>query len=511
MPSHDMPPSRWSLLHIPPTTTEEIALLPCDGCDRHPDLPQYIQEIAQEIAPHLVCVHSIPPLVFHKATGNLHRYEEAQARISIAGCEENCPRKLLSSLKPVEREIILSPELPPDAQKQMILDTLYSCTSLLPQTPESTAYLPPAALTHQRRRFVETPQKKTLEPQKALEPKTPLSSPSLSASLSSPSLSASLSSPSLSASLSSPSLSPPLSSPSLSASLSSPNARFSESPAVGLFQDQASSVTRKRISFVVFLLLLIGGGVGWRIWSTQNPQAISPNTPKTAQLTKQEQEKPLSTSQKPLPAAPSTAPASAKPQETASKTSPEKGSAPPKAPPSTEKTAPPPQASATEERKTPPARPKPPSPEEAAHLMRSKMVNQSWFGGACKEASQCGYESAICLPVPDEGYCSQSCVRWCKRSRNPWHTASACISAKALAPYLPMLPLGQSKGGLCLSVCDFTLFPKYGCRVGTRCLALPLSQRETTKRICVPHNTAAQSTQSDPKQEDRPTEKEDRP
>ncbi|MCK6509905.1 hypothetical protein L6R29_08075 [Myxococcota bacterium] len=492
--------SRWSLLAIPPTTTEEVAIVPCDGCDKNPQIGRIVQALAQRQSPHLACIYSIPPLIFHKGPGTQHRYECAQARVSVAGCKDNCPKKLLAHVAPVEREVILAPDAPFESQLRSLEDAVVSYSALIPQVPHTPAFLPPAAFSPKRRRFVDLP---SLPEQRHLL----LPAPSSARAASVASAPASTTAPVSVAVTTTPSADPrsattprndvfpPNPAPSVSV------ARFS-GPQTGLFQDQAVKARKKTRYMGLFIVFLLTAAIWWR-FASPFPIPFSSTTSKHPPLSRlslgtKPPEPPRPSALRPSDASSTQKPSTIGPEATsarplhASATVAQKpNTTPPEKKPLTDVASsvvqPP-----TSDRPTsnPPTPPKPPaspkpSPVDAAHLLRSQMVNQGWIGGLCTSQQSCGYTKPMCLPVPKGGYCTRYCLAWCPRSTNPWHAPSSCIRAEALAPYVDPLPI--TKGGLCMTQCDFRLFPKQGCRVGTTCIEVPLHRKnKQPQRVCVP-------------------------
>ncbi|MCB9644396.1 MAG: hypothetical protein H6728_15090 [Myxococcales bacterium] len=434
-----LPQSRWSLLAIPPTTTEEIALVPCDGCDKNPHLVKLVQELEQNKTPHLSCVHTLPALVFNKGPGTQHRYEQAQARISVAGCAENCPKKLLTSFKAPDREVILSPNNPLESQLRTIEDAINTYTALLPQSPQTPVFMMPAAQAPRRKRFVKP------QPKEAQAAPAPVARATFAPQASQPKPIA---------------IQPTLQAPA--------TASFSAPAPGGLFQAQAQQAKRGPWLPLLFLLLLAGGGTWWYL-QPPSPDK-TPDKEKQGSLT--QQATPRREVQAPNPAPERVPPSRAQEPRPIPKKSEPKPVTPQPRPAPVE-----------------PVRQEPPKPRapkiDQAHLMRSKMINQGWIGGFCRTQQQCGYNKPICLPVAQEGYCTRYCLSWCPRPKSPFHAASSCIRADALQSHVENLPF--SKGGLCMTHCDFKLFPKHGCRVGTRCMELALSRRaKKTQSVCVP-------------------------
>ncbi len=511
--------SRWSLLAIPPTTTEEIAIAPCDGCDKNPLMGRIVQAVAQRQAPHLACIHPIPPLIFHKGPGTQHRYEAAQARISVAGCQENCPKTLLSSVASLEREVILSPDAPFESQVRTLEDAVVSYSALIPQSPQTPAFLLPAAQAPQRRRFAKLPA--SSEPS-ALSIATTASISASSKVSAAPSLAAMPvvavpTTQSTHTSASSASFS-------TTQTPSAAVARFSETPRTGLFQDQAKQASRNTLYLGILVFVLLAAGAWWRLSRPSSPTSamqenspLSRRSPETKQPSTPQPNTPLSlaggpsvarnapmgatkAAKSPNSVAPDTTrksdatkPTTQKPDTTASDTT----ASDTTASDTTASDATKPDTTTSADRRAVPRRPAAKRSEEpqrpamdAAHLLRSKMVNQGWIGGLCSSQQSCGYANPMCLPVPKGGYCTRYCLSWCPRSTNPWHASSSCIRADALAAYFDPLP--STKGGLCVTHCDFKLFPKHGCRVGTQCLELRVNRgKQQTRRVCVPTPPAA--------------------
>jgi hypothetical protein len=99
---------------------------------------------------------------------------------------------------------------------------------------------------------------------------------------------------------------------------------------------------------------------------------------------------------------------------------------------------------------------------------------------------QCSYEGARCLTdgFPN-GACSQDCSLYCP-DREGANSVTFCI-----AP-----PQGVTAGeGICVSRCDYALYPGTGCRSGYGCQELPrYSEPDTTRYVCLPGDPPELST-----------------
>jgi len=112
------------------------------------------------------------------------------------------------------------------------------------------------------------------------------------------------------------------------------------------------------------------------------------------------------------------------------------------------------------------------------HLADPDARLQGSVGGACADASTCGFAEAVCLAEQDgwpAGHCTASCSGSCPERAGP-HASSACA----------LDPVGTFR---CLARCDFTLFAS-GCRAGYGCCD-SRDESGALARVCLPADPAS--------------------
>ncbi|MBN1944915.1 MAG: SUMF1/EgtB/PvdO family nonheme iron enzyme [Bradymonadales bacterium] len=106
-----------------------------------------------------------------------------------------------------------------------------------------------------------------------------------------------------------------------------------------------------------------------------------------------------------------------------------------------------------------------------------QIPNQGWIGGACTSEESCDYTSSICLTdgYPN-GMCSLWCTQLCPDSTDPEDAVTFCIQDPDTS--------GQ---GICVSRCDWSLFPSGGCREGYRCVTRTrFNEPSVSTQVCLP-------------------------
>ena len=85
--------------------------------------------------------------------------------------------------------------------------------------------------------------------------------------------------------------------------------------------------------------------------------------------------------------------------------------------------------------------------------------NAGWIGRACASVADCTYANPLCL-TPGQGFpggtCSQDCALYCPDQDGP-NAVTFCVDPPAGV---------TAAGGLCVSRCDYGLYPGTGCRTG---------------------------------------------
>ena len=106
----------------------------------------------------------------------------------------------------------------------------------------------------------------------------------------------------------------------------------------------------------------------------------------------------------------------------------------------------------------------------------TQVPNQGWIGGACLNPAACEYDGAICLV---DGYpggmCSLACSRLCPDSNEPGDAVTFCIGDP-----------DHAGAGICVSRCDWNLFPGTGCREPYFCQFKPrFNEPSVSKQVCM--------------------------
>ncbi len=106
--------------------------------------------------------------------------------------------------------------------------------------------------------------------------------------------------------------------------------------------------------------------------------------------------------------------------------------------------------------------------------------NAGWIGGACSSVADCTYANPLCL-TPGQGFpggtCSQDCALYCPDQDGP-NAVTFCVDPPAGV---------TAAGGLCVSRCDYGLYPGTGCRTGYGCREVPRHDEPATRRYaCLP-------------------------
>jgi hypothetical protein len=113
-----------------------------------------------------------------------------------------------------------------------------------------------------------------------------------------------------------------------------------------------------------------------------------------------------------------------------------------------------------------------PSPSPTPSPTPSPAPAAGWIGDSCSDASSCS--TGMCLPASDgfaDGMCTKTCTSLCPDKSGKAETFCTAVG-------------GQ---GLCVSRCDYKLFPVTGCRQGYSCGAADRFNGDgTTVDVCLP-------------------------
>lgn len=435
-PTHSLQEmTREALLHVPQATTHELVLIGCDGCHRNPSLLPMMSEIVSVQRPSNTCLMELPPLIWGKGNTARARLQAAERSLAVSGCEENCTAKLLEPLSPPDIKLTLNPMSPLQEQQRQVLEHIDQWTQ--EKEPASPNQQPFAAKVS-RRRF-QTPPSEETTPTICHGPEveTPVVQPQKHFFVQEP-----------------PSASPQ----------SQQSAYFTRQPG-------PKKSMWKWLSFLTVLGVVLYGMNPFTNRSDEpsKERATAPGSLSAANAL------PKKTSLKRLPAPERKRTRSQKkPVQRRKLKQPKKETRPPerRSEPSTLL----PQARA----------PKPTlSAEQTKRARRTQKSNQNWIGGVCKRASHCKFAEGMCLLQVPGGMCTQFCNKYCPDKRGNSYTSSYCVELFRVRKYLPSLP--ARSGGLCLSQCNYKLFPQTGCRTGTICQTLPLQRNSRiTRQLCMP-------------------------
>lgn len=103
--------------------------------------------------------------------------------------------------------------------------------------------------------------------------------------------------------------------------------------------------------------------------------------------------------------------------------------------------------------------------------------NEGWIGGPCVDRGDCEFEESFCLSTDDHpgGQCALGCDRICP-DRDGNNSVTFCID--------------DGGEGICVSQCDFDLYPDGGCRDGYACrIQGRFGEAGTQRSVCVPADT----------------------
>ncbi len=111
-------------------------------------------------------------------------------------------------------------------------------------------------------------------------------------------------------------------------------------------------------------------------------------------------------------------------------------------------------------------------------------ANAGWIGGACGTTDDCELidePTVACLPE-DEGFvggsCTQRCTSTCPDISGDDIQVTFCVDSE-----------GLNDAGMCVSKCDFDIFPDEGCRAGFECREMSrYSQPGVVSSVCLPIN-----------------------
>jgi Sulfatase-modifying factor enzyme 1 len=104
------------------------------------------------------------------------------------------------------------------------------------------------------------------------------------------------------------------------------------------------------------------------------------------------------------------------------------------------------------------------------------LPNEGWIGGNCDSLTDCDYDDAICLDGIFSGMCSLPCDLYCPDSTEENHSITFCTDNPQ-----------ESGSGICVSRCDYLIYPQSGCEDGLECVMTQrFNEPTTTQSVCLP-------------------------
>ncbi len=483
---HDRMVNRWSALDVPPTALEEMVLVPCGGCEHNPQVTEILSEIAEDSLPHTSSLVSLTSLVEEKDMVSRYRYEHADSTVAISGCSEKCTVRSLESFTAPHIELLMDPTATREQQQEQLLQALRQYSDLAKLEKQSSWSQPLAARVAQKS-FLQSDLSGVLQQEtehsvieaKALEDAS--SSPRVQSKV----------------------------------RFSRDKKNKSAPQTGGYFRSKQKSKKHRWLIpvMVAGLLFVLGFGIQSSGWFVSHSAQKDTTSKASALLAKSSHSgKSLAELPKEMKSIEAPGNLAIKPSRREKAVQAIKQTREVLTPkPSARKQT----AETTDEqpmvarRRSPPVhreRGKQPevtkrvnsvknrdlqvisqemSREDSQHWVRTKMVNKKWIGGVCKNQTSCGYSGAMCALSVSGGLCTTFCNKYCPDKKNRWNTVSYCVSTDHLRRYMPALP--ALSHGLCMSKCDYQLFPKSGCRMGTRCMNVPLRRNPKIKKsLCIP-------------------------
>ncbi|MCC6809160.1 MAG: penicillin-insensitive murein endopeptidase [Deltaproteobacteria bacterium] len=118
--------------------------------------------------------------------------------------------------------------------------------------------------------------------------------------------------------------------------------------------------------------------------------------------------------------------------------------------------------------------------------IKEELIGLGFSGGQCEQDSDCAPAGSKCELGVEGGSCVTPCALTCDDRTVPTTPITFCI---AKAVYEDRLGHGLAPAitdGVCVSRCDFKLFPHAGCRSGLHCERRVRNGTTTADEVCVP-------------------------
>ncbi len=111
-------------------------------------------------------------------------------------------------------------------------------------------------------------------------------------------------------------------------------------------------------------------------------------------------------------------------------------------------------------------------------------IGAGFTGGQCQADAECAPAGSLCIDGVGGGSCAVACEVYCDdQAGSP---TTFCISAAVYESRMDApLPAGLAPA-MCVSKCDYLLFPRTGCRAGLHCEQRKRHQTSVRDEVCVP-------------------------
>jgi len=111
-------------------------------------------------------------------------------------------------------------------------------------------------------------------------------------------------------------------------------------------------------------------------------------------------------------------------------------------------------------------------------------IGEGWTGGQCEIDADCAPTGSICIPGAGGGSCALPCTSTCADQAGA--PVTFCIDADEYDDAMDVTLPGELYPALCVSKCDFELFPRTGCRNGFHCELHNRHNQSVQDEVCVP-------------------------
>ena len=111
-------------------------------------------------------------------------------------------------------------------------------------------------------------------------------------------------------------------------------------------------------------------------------------------------------------------------------------------------------------------------------------IGAGWIGGQCQIDADCSPAGSFCVPDVGGGSCALPCVTTCPDQADA--PVTFCIDATSYDPGASLALGSELSPALCVSKCDFDLFPRTGCRQGLHCELHARHGQSVLDEVCIP-------------------------